>query len=224
MVWIKICGITNLEDARVVSGLGADAMGFILSTDSPRRIGLDRAKNIVDELSKEKNKILRAGVFVNEEIKYILSCSGKLGLDYIQLSGDEDSDFLKKLKDASGELKIIKAVRIKNRDKTINGNGSYENEINEKIESARSFADYILLDSFKKDVYGGTGMTSDWNVAGDCSRRMPVILSGGLEPGNIREAIDSVRPFGVDASSRLELYPGKKDPVKLNEFIKIVRK
>jgi len=224
MVWIKICGITNLEDARMVTRLGADTMGFILSTDSPRRIGLDRAKDIVDALSEEKNKILRAGVFVNEEIKYILSCSGKLGLDYIQLSGDEDSDFLKKLKDASGGLKIIKAVRIKNRDKTINGNGSYENEINEKIESARSFADYILLDSYKKNVYGGTGMTSDWNFAGDCSSRMPVILSGGLEPGNIREAIDSVRPFGVDASSRLELYPGKKDPVKLNEFIKIIRK
>ncbi len=223
MVWIKICGITNLEDARMVSDLGADAMGFILSTDSPRRIGLDKAKTIVDSLSKEKSKIFKVGVFVNEGIEYILNYSVKLGLDYTQLSGDEDSDFLKELKDKSEGLKIIKAVRIKSRDRNFSDNISYDNEMKGEIESARRFADFILLDSFKKDVYGGTGITFDWNVARDCSSRMPVILSGGLEPGNIREAIDSVRPFGVDASSRLELYPGKKDPVKLEEFIKIVR-
>jgi len=223
MVWIKICGITNLEDARMVSDLGADAMGFILSTDSPRRIGLDKAKAIADALSEEKSKIFKVGVFVNEKIKYILNCSEKLGLDYIQLSGDEDSDYLKELKDKSGGLKIIKVVRIKSGDEAFNGNGSYKDEISRRIEEARRFANFILLDSFKKDVYGGTGITSDWDVARDCSSRMPVILSGGLEPGNIREAIESVRPFGVDASSRLELYPGKKDLVKLEEFIKIVR-
>ncbi|MEA2015516.1 MAG: phosphoribosylanthranilate isomerase [Actinomycetota bacterium] len=223
MVWVKICGITNFEDAGMVCRLGADAMGFILSTDSPRRVGLDKAKAIVDEVSKEKIKILKAGVFVNEEIKDILDFSGKLGLDYVQLSGDEDSNFLKKLKDESDGFKIIKALRIKSEEKIVSGSRAHLDKINQIIREAGRFADFILLDSYKKDVYGGTGETFNWRIAGDCSGRIPVILSGGLESGNVREAIDFVKPFGVDASSRLELYPGKKDPAKLKEFISAVR-
>ncbi len=223
MVWVKICGITNLEDARIVSRLGADAMGFILSTDSPRRIELNKAKAIIDALFKGKDKISTVGVFVNEKIIDILECSRRLKLDYAQLSGDEDSTFLKNLKDASKGLKIIKAIRIENGDKAVRDTGAGIRKINEGLESAERFADFILLDSYKKDIYGGTGITFNWKVAKDCSSRIPVILSGGLEPGNVKKAMDIAEPFGVDASSRLELYPGKKDPEKLREFINIVR-
>ena len=114
MVWIKICGITNLEDAEKISELNTDAIGFILSTDSPRRVSASKAKKIIEAVrSKKNNEISMVGVFVNEEILNVLRDSGDLRLDYIQLSGDEDRRYLKDLNDRSRGIKVIKSIRIR---------------------------------------------------------------------------------------------------------------
>jgi len=223
MVWVKICGITNLEDARMVARLSADAMGFILSTDSPRRVELSEAKRIMEALSSEENKILAAGVFVNEKIKDIIKCATELRLDYIQLSGNENKEYLKELKDKSREVKIIKSIRIKDKSSYCGCYKMSSLEIDKRVKELEGCVDFILLDSYRKDVYGGTGKTFDWDIAKNYKSGIPLILSGGLDPENVKKAIDIVRPFGVDASSRLEIYPGKKDPDKVRQFVDTVK-
>ena len=229
MVWIKICGITNLEDARMASGLKVDSIGFVLSTDSPRRVEPDTAATIIGELRKERNMISAAGVFVNEKIGYILECSKSLGLEYVQLSGDEGSDYLKELKEKSGRLKIIKSIRIKDKNKDKNKKKEISDyiagkaKIYQEIESFKGYADFILFDSYRKGAYGGTGDTFNWDIVKYLNAGIPVILSGGLDGENVREAMEIVKPFGVDASSRLEIHSGKKDPDKVRRFVNAVR-
>ncbi len=224
MVWIKICGVTNLEDAMLVSRLKADALGFIFSTDSPRRIGLSEAEKINNGLRDEENRISKVGVFVNERVELIREYCEKLELNYIQLSGDEDIDFLRTLRKEARRLKIIKALRIRDINKIYSGNGLDEPVIIKQTERLRKYADFILLDSYKKNVYGGTGQIFNWGVVKNFRGILPVILSGGLEPGNVGEAVSIAKPFGVDASSLLEEYPGKKDAEKVRRFVNIVKK
>ena len=229
MVWIKICGITNLEDARMASRLKVDSIGFVLSTDSPRRIEINTAGRIIEALRSEGNMIPAVGVFVNEETKDVLKYSKSLGLDYVQLSGDENNSYLKKLKEKSGGLKIIKSIRIKdnNKDKNKKKEISYisagKAKIYQEIESFKGYADFILFDSYRNGAYGGTGDTFNWDIIKYFSIGIPVILSGGLDGENVRQAVDIVKPFGVDASSRLEICPGKKDPDKVRRFVNAIR-
>jgi phosphoribosylanthranilate isomerase len=217
MIWIKICGITNLEDAKKISELDADAMGFILSTDSPRRIENSRAKKIIRSVRKNNKNIYLVGVFVNEKIEKVLRDSDDLDLDMVQLSGDENREYLKTLYGRSGDVKIIKALRIKNESQ------SGRTELGKDIHKMKKYTDFILLDSYSKDIYGGTGVSFDWDIARDYNRTVPIILSGGLDAENIEKAIKTAKPFGVDASSKLEIYPGKKDISKVSEFIKTLR-
>jgi len=217
MVWIKICGITNLEDAKSISELGVDAMGFVLSADSPRKVEVITAYRIIEALRARENKISMVGVFVNEEIRRVLNNCKSLRLDYIQLSGDEDRDYLKDLKEKSKDIKIIKSIRIKNKSE------SYRAKINKKVGKLKEYADFILMDSYSKNVYGGTGVSFNWDIVKDYYREIPVILSGGLDAENVRQAVDIVKPFGVDASSKLEIYPGKKDIDKVTKFINVLK-
>jgi phosphoribosylanthranilate isomerase len=217
MIWIKICGITNLGDAEKISELDVNAMGFILSTDSPRRIDNSRAKRIIEAVRNKNEKISLAGVFVNERVEKVLRDSDGLDLDMVQLSGDEDREYLKNLYSRSGDIKIIKAIRIKN------GSRSRQAELNKEIQRIKEYTDFILLDSYSKNVYGGTGISFDWNIARNCGQTVPIILSGGIDAENIEDAIKTVKPFGVDASSKLEIYPGKKDISRVSEFVKILR-
>lgn len=284
MVWVKICGITNEEDAKNISNLGVDALGFILSTDSPRRVDVDKAKKIIQTLEGEdvsteeakgrdkdskdehesgdscrdnggknikdsyegvnysnnkvkyrliKNRISVAGVFVNEEVNKVLDITKKLGLDYIQLSGDEDIEYIGKIKeyikyidsgfanntnDVGGNenIKLIKSIRIKNNI------GSTE-DVYKKIQSLKELVDYFLMDTFKEDMYGGTGKSFRWDIIKNWGLKFPIILSGGLSAENVKEAINLVRPYGVDASSKLEAYPGKKDLRKVERFVKVCK-
>lgn len=218
MVWIKICGITNSEDAERISGLDIDAMGLILSTDSPRRVSVLKAKKIIEAVrNKEGSRISMVGVFVNEEVQDVLKDCRYLKLDYIQLSGDEDMSYLKDLSSGSKSLKIIKSIRIKGRDQ------SYEAKLNEKLKKLKGQIDFILLDSYSEDAYGGTGRTFDWSIARDFSGEIPVILSGGLNGENVRQAVNIAKPFGVDASSKLEICPGKKDMDKVSRFVNVLK-
>jgi phosphoribosylanthranilate isomerase len=211
MVWIKICGITNSADSKAISNMGADCLGFIFSTDSPRKISLDTAEKIIPETGK----ILKAGVFVNENQKKIKKYVQHLGLDFVQLSGDEKVSYIKDLKSFSPIVKIIKAVRV----------GKYPaDKVKGIIENFLDYADYILLDSYSKNKYGGTGKTIDWESIKDLVSSERLILSGGLDHNNVSRAIQITRPFGVDASSRLEYYPGKKELGKVKKFIDEARK
>lgn len=216
MVWVKICGITDIEDAVKISNLGADALGFISFSQSPRRIEPLKAKKIMLSIKsalKEKAKIPAfVGVFVNEKVKKVIEISKDIDLDYIQLSGDEDLDYLKRIKDKVGNIKIIKLVRIKE--------DSLIEYIYKKLYELRDEADYFLLDTFKKNMYGGTGQPFNWDMVRTLSSKFPIILAGGLDHQNVKEAIRIVKPFGVDASTRLELYAGKKNIKKVKLFIK----
>ena len=217
MVWIKICGITNLEDAKSISELGVDAIGFVLSADSPRKVEAITAYSIIKALRAKENKISMVGVFVNEEIRRVLNDCRSLRLDYMQLSGDEDRDYLKDLREKAKDIKIIKSIRIKSK------NESYRAKINKKVDKLKEYADFILLDNYSKNVYGGTGVPFNWDIVKDYSGEIPVIISGGLDAENVRQAVDIVKPFGVDASSKLEIYPGKKDMDKVTGFINALK-
>ncbi|MFZ3106057.1 MAG: phosphoribosylanthranilate isomerase [Candidatus Hydromicrobium sp.] len=217
MVWIKICGITNIDDAKSISELRVDAVGFVLSANGPRRVEVITAYRIIEALRTGENKISMVGVFVNEEIGRVLNDYRNLRLDYIQLSGDEDMDYLKDLKEKAKDIKIIKSIRIKNKSE------SYRAKINKKVDKLKEYADFILMDSYSKNVYGGTGVSFNWDIVKDYYREIPVILSGGLDAENVRQAVDIVKPFGVDASSKLEIYPGKKDIDKVTKFINVLK-
>jgi len=210
MVWIKICGITSRADARAVSGMGADSLGFIFSTGSPRRIGLGQAKEAVEGAGSA----YRTGVFVNAETEMIIDYVKELGLDYVQLSGEEDISCISELKKTVPELKIIKALRIKDDDDT-----DYK-----KIGGGLlQYTDLVLVDSYDRDRYGGTGRTIDWQRIKGMVPPERLIVSGGLDHKNVSLALTILTPSGVDASSRLEARPGKKDLEKVSKFINTVR-
>lgn len=201
MTFIKICGITNAEDAREAASLGADALGFIFAP-SPRKIDLDTMRSIVQSLPRP---ILKVGVFVNEELEKVNRAAARCGLDYVQLHGRESPEYC-----AGVRVPVIKALSV-----TETGIGS-------EIEEYR--AALILLDSGSGAQAGGTGKTFDWNLALEARKRKNFILSAGLNPKNVRKAICLLRPLGVDVCSGVEAAPGKKDRKKMAEFIAEVKK
>jgi phosphoribosylanthranilate isomerase len=205
MTWIKVCGITNLTDALKVAELGADALGFIFYEKSPRKILKEQAKEIITKLRQAGPKIRTVGVFVDEpeeKVKEVLSCCH---FDILQFHGDETPAYCKNF-----PLEVIKAFRIKDRQDLVNI-PQYE-------------VDYYLLDTYNKELPGGTGETFNWDLAKEAQGfGKPILLSGGLNPENIRGALEQVVPFGVDVASGVETSPGKKDHKKLEEFINKVR-
>ncbi|MGH7799503.1 MAG: phosphoribosylanthranilate isomerase [Thermodesulfobacteriota bacterium] len=201
MVRIKICGITNLEDALFSVDLGTNALGFVFYKGSKRYIEPDNAKSIISKLPPF---VTTVGVFANQELEEIKKIKEKTGFDAFQLHGDESPDFCMKL-----EGKIIKAIRVKD---SINP---------EEIESYPTQA--ILFDNYSIEYYGGTGETFGWEILKGFDTSKKIILSGGLTPENVAQAIRIVNPYAVDVSSGVEDSPGKKNPDKLKRFIKAAR-
>ena len=204
MVFVKICGITNLEDALAATRAGADALGFNFYKRSPRYISPTDARNVVKQLH---DSVMTVGVFVNEdEPERVERIADEVGLKAVQLHGDESPEYCRALKDRF----VIKALRV----------GS-----NFSPQSVKEFeADAILLDAFAGRVRGGTGRVVDWNVAREVSELVPkLFLAGGLSPENISEAIATVKPFAIDACSSLESAPGRKDAERVRAFIKVAR-
>lgn len=194
-VRVKICGITHLEDALKAVELGADALGFIFA-ESPRRVTPEEAKAIIDSLPPWVSSV---GVFVNEDMKVVRRIQDYCSLDYLQFHGYEEPAYCQQF-----PRRGIKAFRIQQKkDLTV-------------------LADYsclaYLLDTFVKDQIGGTGKTFDWRLAKSAKSYGRIILSGGLTPDNVRQAIRFVCPYAVDTSSGVEMYPGKKDHAKLSSF------
>ena len=199
---IKVCGTTNLKDALFAVDSGADAIGFIFYKKSPRYILQKDAKDIVAKLPPFVETV---GVFVNETSDRVNRIAEQCKLTAIQLHGDESPAFCRRIK-----RRVIKAFRVKD------------------ANSCKGMADYdvsgFLLDSYNDESKGGTGKTFDWNLALRAKKQGPIILAGGLNPYNVYTAIHRVKPYGVDVCSGVEKSPGIKDSVKIDEFIKSVRK
>ena len=202
MTKIKICGITNINDALAAAGYGADALGFIFYDKSPRCITPDKAKDITKKVPPFVKKV---GVFVNEDTGVINKISDEVELDMIQLSGDETQDYCRKL-----NKPYIKTFRIRDMESL------------DEINNFDTF--YFLFDSFSENEYGGTGKTFDWSLIQNRHfKDRYVILSGGLNPENTGDAIFKIRPYAVDVSSGVEEHPGKKDHSEIKNFIEAVK-
>ena len=203
-VHVKICGITEYEDASRAIELGAGALGFIFAP-SPRRISSQKARDIIRALPPFVKTV---GVFVNAEAATIREHINYCGLDLVQLHGQESPEFCRELMPYA-----IKAVRIKN-DSNLQMCTAYQ-------ASVRA----LLLDTYAKDKAGGTGKAFDWQLAIKIKEAgLPVILSGGLGPSNIVAAISTVRPYAVDVNSGVEERPGKKSYMLMKELMEKVRR
>ena len=198
---VKVCGTTRLKDALLAVECGADAIGFIFYKKSPRCVTERVAKEICSKLPPF---VHRVGVFVNEAAEKINRIADRCGLDVVQLHGDESPAFCKKIK-----RRVIKAVRVK--------------DASSLKEMSRYAVDAFLLDTYKDNQWGGTGEVFDWKLVARAKKFGPVILAGGLNPRNVKGAVNKVKPYGVDVSSGVELSPGKKDAKKVKAFLKAAR-
>jgi phosphoribosylanthranilate isomerase len=201
MTKVKICGITNLEDALLSAKFGADALGFNFYEKSPRYIMPETAREISEQLPKE---ILKVGVFVNENLDKIIEIAEIAKLNAIQLHGKETPKFARELK-AKTNLEIIKAFRV---------SPEFQPEDVLQYET-----DAVLLDAYSPKEHGGTGETFDWEIAKKVQKIFPkMYLAGGLSAENVRQAVLKIEPFAVDACSMLEREKGLKDSSKVEEF------
>jgi len=205
-MWIKICGITRLEDALSAARFGADAVGFVFA-DSPRRVSPVQARDIAREMP---GRPARVGVFVDSPPEEVLRIAEYCGLDLVQLHGNEDNEYC----DALGD-RAIKALRVAEKADLL------------KVRDYRCRA--VLLDGYAKTTNGGNGNGGggagiDWKMLRVIKSGRPVIVAGGLQPGNVAAAVKETHPYGVDVSSGVESAPGIKDPVLMYEFIERARK
>jgi phosphoribosylanthranilate isomerase len=202
---VKICGITNVEDAAAALESGADALGFNFYRKSPRYIEPAVAKRIVSTLPP---LITPVGVFVNEELDTVRSIMDLCGLALAQLHGDETATYCQEL-----SRPVIKALRLRDRGSFL-ALAEFEGRA-----GVRGF----IVDTFSETSYGGTGQITDWALAAEAAKTATIVLAGGLTPANVAEAIRAVRPYGVDVSSGVESVPGKKDHGKIRAFLDAVR-
>jgi len=211
---VKICGITNKDDAVWAINYGADFIGLNFYKESPRHISLS---NVAQWIAQIPSFAQTVGIFVNETKENIVKAVDKLGLKGLQLHGDESPQFVKELKAAfqvqNRPIFIIKAFRI------------HDESSLPQLESFGKAADYFLLDSMVPGEVGGTGARFKWDLAVEAKKfGKPIFLAGGLNPENIREAVKKVAPFAVDVASGVEKSPKRKDLLKVQEFITRAKK
>jgi phosphoribosylanthranilate isomerase len=198
---IKICGITNMEDAVMAFAYGADALGFIFYEKSPRYVTPETAMRVIRNLPDNISKV---GVFVNHDIHAVREIYDFCGLDLIQLHGDESPAYCRQFPQSI----LIKAMSPRSE---------------EDLGIVKQYdVKAIMIDARESGLYGGTGKKSNWELAAKLKEVHPLVLSGGLNPGNILPAIRTVSPDAVDVNSGVELSPGKKDPKKVQSVIETV--
>jgi len=204
MTLVKICGITNLDDALVAVEAGADALGFNFYKPSPRYITPKHAREIIEQLPKS---LLTVGVFVNEELPSVRDIANEAGIQTLQLHGDESPAYCRELPDHY----VIKTFAVSD---------SFDPQT-----PTRYKVEAIMLDTKHNNLRGGTGRVFDWSIAQRLAPTIPkLFLAGGLSPENIENAVKTVRPFAVDACSALEDTPGKKSHERMRVFVNAVRR
>lgn len=203
MTEIKICGLTNMEDALAVVSAGADALGFVFHPASPRCVTSGQAKEMIGVLPAT---VCTVGVFVNLAAEEVLHIAEFCGLDFVQLHGAETPEYCRRF----ARERVIKALSFRSEDEF------------------PALADYsvraFLVDAHDPVRFGGTGKTCDWNLARKAAVRHPLILSGGLNVENVISALEAVRPPAVDICSGVEVRPGKKDHEKIRSVIAAVKR
>jgi phosphoribosylanthranilate isomerase len=200
-VKVKICGITNYEDAIAAADMGADMLGFNFYPKSPRYLTPDDAGKIIDRLPGFVDVV---GLFVNDPFERIEQVIDQCRLDWIQLHGDEPPEFTEQFNIFN--VRTIKAIRVKDKD---------------DIKLAENYyTDVILLDAFDPKKYGGTGLVFDWNIIGNISKR--VFLAGGITAENVAKAVN-LGIYGIDVCSGIESKPGKKDHAKMRKLFDKIR-
>ena len=205
MTKVKVCGITSAHDARAAVVAGADAIGFVFA-ESPRRVSPEQARDILRALPS--SRCVPVGVFVDESPDRMIEMAEFVGLHVLQLHGDEPPDMVKEL--LAHGFDVVKSFRV-----------SAEKDMVKLLSAYRPTA--LLLDTYVEGKRGGTGRTFDWQRAVEAKRFGRVILSGGLGVDNVVEAVRVASPYGVDASSRLEIRPGVKDHERVREFIRLAK-
>ena len=209
---VKICGLTRIQDARLAQSLGAYALGFVLYPKSPRAITPERLTSLISQLRNEGLRAKTFGVVVNEQLSKVIALVKNCGLNGIQLHGEESPEYCRELNQQLPDTLIYKALPA-------NAPAS--------LITQYPHVDAVLIDTPQGDrVAGGTGLTHDFALSAEICRlsTVPVILAGGLSPENVIEAIESVRPFAIDVSSRIEKSPGIKDDAKLSALFAELKK
>lgn len=209
MFRVKICGITSVADAATVARAGADAVGLNFYSESPRSVDVRQAQEISGALAK---RVRRVGIFVNSAVAEVVRIFDQVGLDVIQLHGDEPPDMLASL----SPRPVIRAFRCRDA-----GFGPLIDYVGACRRSGCSL-EAVLIDAYQPGSYGGTGKVADWSRVPELMKElpdMPVILAGGLGPENVAEAILTARPSAVDTASGVELSPGRKDEELVRGFV-----
>jgi phosphoribosylanthranilate isomerase len=228
MIRVKICGITNLEDALAAAELGADAVGFVLYPNSPRCVKPSQARMMIAQVPPY---VTTVGVFANQGAKEILDMVEECGFDLDQLQGDEPPEFCQRL-----GPRVVKAIRVKDHD-SIKRMAAYSLPASAGLSAARlpqpdrqagdgqdrHGVRAFVLDTYREGQFGGTGERFDWTLALQARQYGRIILAGGLTPENVEEAVTKVQPYGVDVSSGVEQRMGKKDHIKIEKFIRQAR-
>lgn len=206
MARVKVCGITNLDDAAMAVDAGAWALGMIFAPESVRRCDVAEAERIGAELHR---KVELAGVFVNATLDEVAAVADICALSLVQLHGDEGPAYCSEVARRTG-AKVIKAVRARDKQ-SIRALGAYRDRVG-----------FHLVDAFVEGRSGGTGETFDWELLDERHSHVPLIVSGGITPDNAAEAVARLRPFGVDSASGTEAEAGRKDPAKVTALIRAV--
>ncbi len=203
-MWVKICGMTNKEDAIAAAEAGADAIGFVLVPTSPRSVSRREVEEILRFIPPT---VLTVGVVANEDPDFLKGLVRVCSLGALQLHGQEPPEQVLRLKAELSGVEIIKAIRVRDADSL-------------KEIPAYKGVDAVLLDTYDPHRLGGTGQPFDWSLAARAKEfEIPLIVAGGLTAGNVREVIRQVAPHGVDVSSGVEVSPGKKDFSRIREFV-----
>jgi phosphoribosylanthranilate isomerase len=204
MTKVKVCGMTNLEDAEHAATHGAWAIGLIHHRESPRCVELEVAEEIGAAL---KRRCEIAGVFVNSSLEEVVDAAERANLTLLQFHGDEGPSFCVEAGRRTG-AKVMKAFRVRS---------------GEDIQAAEAYrTDFHLFDAHRPGTHGGTGESFDWELLAARRSKVPLVLAGGLTPANVAEAIEIVRPFAVDVVSGVEAEPGRKDHAKVEAFLEAV--
>ena len=236
MTIVKICGITNLEDAITAAEAGADMLGFIFYPPSARYVAPETVKKIVSDLKSKVQSRVKApsdlglgildlkptlvGVFVNSPAEEIREIMDFCGLDLAQLHGDESPEMVASF--GGRAFKAINPQSLAQAEQLVRKFVA-PSPLRGRVGKGVKNSPFVLIDAFHPTERGGTGKIADWELAAQLARRYPILLAGGLTPANVADAIRTVRPFGVDVSSGVEASKGKKDPAKVRAFIAQVR-